>query len=73
MRVRPQCKKRSVYGHILIYKCHEFTRALKVRPDRLVLSLIYRMAHARASDRRNTERGVGLVFDICDTFSDKRQ
>ncbi len=37
-----------------------------------VLCLIYRMARARASDRRNTERGVGLVFDIRDAFSDKR-
>ncbi len=65
MRVRPQCKKLSVYGHILIYKCHKFTRAfpfLHKGPSWqavLVLNTEWapvRRARARASDRRNTER-----------------
>ncbi len=58
-------QKKSVYGHILIYKCHKFTQAfpfLHKGPSwQPVLSLKYRMstarrARARASDRRNTER-----------------
>ncbi len=40
-----------------------------------VLSLKYRMARERVSDKRkHRERGeVGVVFDIRDAFSDKRQ
>ncbi len=78
MRVRPLHKKRLVYGHILIYKCHKFTRAFPFLHKGLswqsVLSLRCRMsaghAHARASDRRNRQSGVKLVlFSIFVTHS----
>ncbi len=53
-------QKHSVYGHILIYKCHKFYASIK-GPSWPAL-LIYRMARACTSDRRNTESRVKLVL-----------
>ncbi len=48
MSVHPRRKKLSVYGHILIYKCHKFTQAFPFLHKGLswqsVLSLKYRMS-----------------------------
>ncbi len=64
VRVRPQRKKHSVYGHILIYKCHKFTQAfpfLHKGPSwQAVLSLKYRMSTGPACTRvRQTELREG--------------
>ncbi len=60
MRVRPQRKKRSAYGHILIYKCHKFTQAfpfLHKGPSwQPVLSLKYRMSTGAAGVRQTEHR-----------------
>ncbi len=76
MRVRPQHKKLSVYGHILIYKCHKFTRAFpflhkvsswqsvmfKIQNERRRVHARRQTEHCREGDNRLFSAKISIVL-----------